>query len=70
MNTGTYSMITLDGQSQSRLQGRARAGAAPATVAVRLLRPSVARSLARPPVRIHLQSRAALGLTRSITITR
>jgi hypothetical protein len=33
MNTGTDSMITLDRQSQSRLQGGARAGAAPATVA-------------------------------------
>ena len=63
-------MITLDRQSQSRLQGRARAGAAPATVAVRLLRPNVALNFSRTPVRLHLQSRGVLGLTRSITITR
>ena len=70
MKTRGNSTTNLDRQSQSRLQGWARAGAAPATVAVRLLRPSVAIQLARHPVRLRLHSRSLFGITRSISITR
>ena len=70
MNAHPSIMNTLDRNEQSRLTGRARAGAAPATVAVRLLRPSVARALINPPIRLGLHSRGLPGLPRGISITR
>jgi hypothetical protein len=63
-------MASSNKNFSSRLKGRARFEGAPAAVTVRLFRPSVARLAVATPIRLRLQTHAALGLTRTISISR